>query len=91
MSTKNGGFELEHVYSNNEIACKIFYFLLQIASTLFQLIQRGSLFHKAFPRGAESAENIAFRLLEAWRNFRLTRHLLEKIRTERFQIRFDTS
>lgn len=88
---KNGGFELEHVYSNNETACKIFYFLLQIAYTLFQLIQRGSLFGKAFPNGVGSAKNIAFRLLEAWRNFKLTRELFDKIEAERFQIRFDTS
>jgi len=88
---KNGGFNLEHVYSNNETACKIFYFLLQIAITISQLIERGSLFRKAFPRGVGSAKNIAFRLLEAWRNFRLTTELLDKIRAERFQIRFDTS
>jgi len=88
---KNGGFALEHVYSNNEVACKIFYFLLQIAYTLFQLIQRGSLFRKAFPNGVGSAKNIAFRLLEAWRNLKLTRELFEKIRASRFQIRFDTS
>jgi hypothetical protein len=88
---KNGGFELEHVYSNNDVACKIFYFLLQIAYTLSQLIERGSLFRRAFPNGVGSVKNIAFRLLEAWRNLRLTPDFLERIRAERFQIRFDTS
>jgi hypothetical protein len=88
---KNGGFALEHVYSNDETACKVFYLLLQIACILSQLIERGSLFRKAFPRGVGSAKNIAFRLLEAWRNFRLTGELLDRIRTQHVQIRFDTS
>ncbi|GLI33266.1 hypothetical protein [Desulforhabdus amnigena] len=88
---KNGGFELEHVYSNNDVACKIFYLLLQIACTLFQLIQRGSLFRRAFPTGVGSAKNIAFRLLEAWRNLRLARDFLDRVRAQPFQIRFDTS
>lgn len=88
---KNGGFELEHAYSNNWVASKIYYLLLQMASTLFQLIQRGSLFRKAFPKGVGSARNIAFRLLEAWRNLRLSQSFFDRIRSERFQIRFDTS
>jgi hypothetical protein len=88
---KNGGFNLEHVYSNSDGACKVYYLLLQIACTLFQLIERGSLFRKAFPKGVGSAKNIAFRLLEAWRNLEISQDFLERIRSERFQIRFDTS
>jgi hypothetical protein len=88
---KNGGFELEHAYSNDPIGCKIYYLLLQIAYTLFQLIQRGSLFRTAFPKGVGSARNLSFRLLEAWRNLRLSQDFLDTIRCERFQIRFDTS
>lgn len=88
---KNGGFELEHAYSNDWVACKIYYLLLQIACTLFQLIHRGSLFRKAFPMGVGSARNIALRLLEAWRNLRLSQGFFDRIRSERFQIRFDTS
>ena len=86
---KNGGFELEHAYSKNDTAGKVFYYLLQIACLIFQLIEKGSLFKNAFPKGVGSAKNIAFRLLEAWRNFCLKPHDLERIFNARFQIRFD--
>jgi hypothetical protein len=88
---KNGGFELEHPYSENENARKIFYLLLQIAHTIFQLIEKGSLFKKAFPKGVGSAKNIAKRLLEAWRNTRLTALAIKTLGEGKFQIRFDTS
>lgn len=88
---KNGGFELEHPYSENENARKIFYLLLQIAHTIFQLIEKGSLFKKAFPQGVGSAKNIAKRLLEAWRNARLTSLAMTTLGEGKFQIRFDTS
>ena len=45
---KNGGFELEPAYSQNVTAAKVFYFLLQIAHLLFQLIARGSLLRQFF-------------------------------------------
>jgi len=86
---KNGGFELEHAYSKDETAGKVFYYLLQIACILAQLIEKGSLLRDAFPKGVGSAKNLAFRLLEAWRNFCLTPLALEEILTTRFQIRFD--
>jgi len=35
---KNGGYGLEHAYTNNPTSAKIFYFLLQIAHMLAQLI-----------------------------------------------------
>ncbi len=37
---KNGGFELGHSYSQDETAVKVFYYLLQIAHILFQLVGR---------------------------------------------------
>lgn len=88
---KNGGFDLEHVYSHNPTASKIFYFLLQIAHTLLQLVEHGSLFRKAFPAGVGSSKNIAARLLEAWRNVRLSPAEWAHCLTARLQIRFDTS
>jgi hypothetical protein len=88
---KNGGFELEHVYSENATASKIFYFLLQMAHTLLQLIEYGSLFRKVFPAGVGSSKNIALRLLEAWRNVRLSPAEWEHCLTARIQIRLDTS
>jgi hypothetical protein len=88
---KNGGFELEHAYSTDMNACKIFYFLMQIAYIIFQLIEKGSLFRNAFPKGVGAAKNISFRLLEAWRNLRLPAPGILLRLSTRFQIRFDSS
>jgi hypothetical protein len=85
---KNGGYALEHVYSQNATAGKIFYLLLQIAHLLSQLIEHGSLFRRAFPKGVGSAKNIAFRLLEAWRNLRLSLDDFHLMLNTRVQIRF---
>lgn len=85
---KNGGFGLEHAYTRNTTASKVFYYLMQIAHIIFQLIERGSLFRKAFPNGVGSAKNIAFRLLEAWRNLRLKPRQLQHMLNMRLQIRF---
>jgi len=68
---KNGGFALEHVFSQNENAHKVFYLLLQLAVTFFQLMAKSDNFIQDFPKGVGSLKNIAFRLLEAWRNLRL--------------------
>ena len=88
---KNGGYRLEHPYSHHDVARKIFYYLLQIAFIIFQLMEKGSLFRKAFPRGLGSLKNIAFRLLEAWRNLRLDDQLFCSLYSGRYQIRFDSS
>lgn len=85
---KNGGYELEHPYTSNPTSAKIFYFLLQIAHMLAQLLDRGSLLKKAFPKGFGSLKNLAFRLLEAWRNARINQNAINAISHERSQIRF---
>jgi hypothetical protein len=88
---KNGGYELEHAYSNDYTAAKIFYFLLQIAHLLTQLIEKGSLLHPLFPRGLGSIKNIAFRILEAWRNVIFSPADWDALLSKQFQIRFDSS
>ena len=90
-SKRMGGFRLEHAYSQNATAAKVFYFLLQMAHLLVQLVEHGSLFRRAFPNGVGSAKNIALRLLEAWRNLRMTATALAQLLAGRLQIRFDTS
>jgi hypothetical protein len=70
---------------------KVFYFLLQITHLIFQLIEKGSLFRKAFPNGLGSLKNIAFRLLEAWRNLRLSPSGFQQLYSGCYQIRFDSS
>jgi len=85
---KNRGFDLEHAYTRDHTASKVFYLLLQTAHLIAQLIEKGSLFRKAFPAGVGSAKNIAFRLLEAWRNLRLNADQTQSILDARLQIRF---
>ena len=68
---KTGGFALEHVFSQDENAHKVFYLLLQLALIFFQLMAKSALFIQSFPKGVGALKNIAFRLLEAWRNLRL--------------------
>jgi hypothetical protein len=85
---KNGGYALEHAYSEDATAGKIFYLLLQIAHLLAQLILHGSLFRQAFPQGVGSAKNIALRLLEAWRNLQLSAAAVRQMLDPRRQIRF---
>ena len=88
---KNGGYALEHAYTQNPTAAKVFYFLLQIGHLLSQLIEHGSLLQHAVPQGVGSAKNLAFRLLEAWRNLRRTPAESLALATGHFQIRFDSS
>ncbi len=88
---KNGGYNLEHAYSRDPNARKVFYLLLQIAHLIFQLIEKGSLFRKAFPKKLGSQRNLAKRLLEAWRNLNISSREFRNLGEGRFQIRFDTS
>ena len=88
---KHGGFALEHAYSQDDTAAKVFYYLLQMAHLLFQLVLAGSLLQQSFPRGFGSLKNFAFRWLEAWRNCLLPAHSLTLIYRLRCQIRLDTS
>ena len=88
---KNGGYNLEHAYSHDPNARKVFYLLLQIAHLIFQLIEKGSLFRKAFPKGLGSQRNLAKRILEAWRNLKISPSHFCDLGEGRFQIRFDTS
>jgi len=85
---KNGGYDLEHAYTTDPVASKVFYFLLQMAHLIAQLTEKGSLLRKAFPDGVGSAKNIAFRLLEAWRNLRIDADSVKQLLETRHQIRF---
>jgi len=88
---KKGGYELEHAYTNNPNSAKVFYLLLQIAHLLAQLLYKATLLKRDFPGGFGSAKNLAFRLLEAWRNARIIKADIAITFQKRFQIRFDSS
>ncbi len=88
---KNGGYGLKHAYCEDPNAFQIIYYLMQIAHTIAQLIQRGSLLKKIFPRGPGSHGNLAFLLLEGLRSLRITPAFIDDIAAARVQIRFNTS
>lgn len=88
---KNSALHLEHPYSQDPTARKVFYLLLQLACLIFQLMQKGSLLTQAFPDRLRTAKNLAFRLLEAWRNLSLSPEALLALANPVGQIRFDTS
>jgi hypothetical protein len=88
---KTSQLHLEHPYSQDPTARKVFYLLLQLACILFQLMQHGSLLAQAFPDRLRTAHNLAFRLLEAWRNLHLSPEELLALSNAVGQIRFDTS
>jgi hypothetical protein len=88
---KNGGYGLEHAYTSNSTSAKIFYFLLQIAHMVAQLLDRGNLLRNLIPAGFGSAKNLAFRLLEAWRNARVSAADMQALLARHLQIRLDDS
>jgi hypothetical protein len=87
---KNGGYELEHAYSTDPVAMKVFYFLLQIAHALAQLMEKGSLLKAVFPKGLGSQKNAGLRLRDEW-VFVHVPMSLDAWAKESFQIRFNTS
>lgn len=86
---KNGGYSLEHAYSKNENAGKNYYLFLQIAHTINQLIERGSLLRNAGLRYG-SIKNIARLLLESLRNSSLADPQYNALFQTPFQIRLNT-
>ncbi|MBI4245498.1 MAG: transposase [Planctomycetes bacterium] len=88
---KNGGYNLEHPYSHDEVACKNFYLLLQIAHTINQLMEKGSLLKDQIQKVFGNIRNIARRLLEDFRTKSTTKEQLQSLLSVPFQIRFDSS
>jgi hypothetical protein len=85
---KNGGYALEHAYTKDSTSAKVFYYVLQIAHMLAQLVEKSSLLKKTFPKGFGSTKNLSFRLLEAWRNAHLSKNDIDAILRAHIQIRF---
>jgi hypothetical protein len=92
---KNGGYELEHVYGQDEDRLQSFYLLLQIAHLIAQLVEQGSLLRRVARQYGLSliglygrVRNIARRLLECLRFYHIPAEAFEKTR---LQIRLDSS
>ena len=87
---KNRGYELEHVYCQDENASKVFYLFLQIAHTINQLLEQGSLI-AALRKRLGSIKN----LTDDLRMYMLTQTLriadLQQLFVRPFQIRLNSS
>lgn len=94
---KNSGLNLEHAYSHKNWAA--YYFLLQIAHLLLQLVEKGSLLrHLAQEQGKRTAvelfgslKNMAQRLLESLRDHRWPDEAFDRVGAGAIQIRLDSS
>ncbi len=86
---KNHGYELEHAYSQHPWAAKNFYFLLQVAHAINQLMIKGSLIGN-FEKSIGSIRNFLRRLAEALRNTLIDPNVFDDDAPS-FQIRLDSS
>ena len=94
---KNSGLNLEHAYSHTCWAA--YYFLLQIAHLLLQLVEKGSLLrHLAQEQGKRTAvelfgslRNMAQRLLESLRYLHWPDEAFDRTKAGGIQIRLDSS
>ena len=88
---KKGGYELEHAYSEDPVAMKNFYLLLQMAHTIMQLMERGNLFNGPVVKLYGSLRNFADKLLIALTTQLLHFQEMVVLLNQRIQIRFNTS
>jgi hypothetical protein len=76
---KNSGLNLEHVYSTDPEKWKAYYYLLQIAFILVQLLERGSLLRRL---AEQAGKRTALHLFGSLKN--MARRLLESLRYSRW-------
>jgi hypothetical protein len=95
---KNSGLNLEHVYSTDPEKWKAYYYLLQIAFILIQLLERGSLLRRlADEQGRTlrqwfgSLKNIARRLLDGLRHVLWPEECFDAAAATRLHIGLDSS
>ena len=93
---KNSDLNLEHVYSKKH--WEIYYLLLQIAHPILPVVEKGSLLRRLAEESRKtvkslfgSLKNLAKRLLESFRNWRIPNEAYDPARARRIQIRFDSS
>jgi hypothetical protein len=93
---KNSGLNLEHVYSHR--CWQAFYYLLQIAHLILQLVEKGNLLRQLAQEWGKtpaqlfgSLKNIAQRLLDSFRFVRIPEDAYDPVAAARIQIRLDSS
>ena len=92
---KNSDLNLEHPYSRHH--WQAYYYLLQIAHLVLQLMEKGSLLQRLARQAGKtvlglfgSLKNIAERLRESFRRLRWPDEVYEPDRARRLQIRLDS-
>jgi hypothetical protein len=88
---KNGGYHLEHAFSEHPIGMQNFYLLMQIAHIINQLMEKGSLLKDKIQSVLGSIRNIARQFLEELRSIKIDAAHFAALADGSFQIRFDTS
>jgi hypothetical protein len=95
---KNSGLNLEHAYSTGQDTYKSFYYLLQIAHTILQMLEKGSLLKKlsqAFDSTPiklfGSLKNLARRLFESFRYLLIPDMAFDPGLAAQCQIRLDST
>lgn len=90
-SQKTGGYEMEHAFSTDNVAAKHFYFLLQIAHIINQLMEKGSLLRERIRQTMGSLRVFSERLWALMTETLIEPERLRAFLAQRIQIRFDTS
>jgi len=95
---KNSGFNLEHAFSIDPEKLKAYYYLLQIAHMILQLVEAGSLLRNLAAEFGRtpmqlfgSLKNLARRLLDAFRYMILDDQAFDPLHAAGIQIRLDSS
>jgi hypothetical protein len=95
---KNGGFNLEHVFGKNPETLKAYYYLLQIAHMILQVLEASSLLWRLAADYQRtpwqlfgSLKNFARRLLEGFRYYLLADNAFDNAQAMRLRISLDTS
>lgn len=87
---KNGGYGLEHAYSENNTAMKNFYVMMQIAHIINQLMEKGSLLRDYLKNSLGSLKVFSLKLWAALTESRLEESRLRDCLGTRIQIRFSS-
>ena len=88
---KNGGYNLEHAYSQDDTAMKNFYVLLQLGHMLSQLMEHGSLIKPVLQKLYGSLRDFTEALREEFRRHGTSESDYEALLAAAYQIRLDTS
>ena len=95
---KNGGFNLEHVFGKNPETLKAYYYLLQIAHMILQVLQASSLLRRLAAEYQRtpwqlfgSLKNFARRLLECFRYHLLADNAFDTAQATRLRISLDST